>query len=82
MALSLRRANAVKDALVRDGVPAPAILVIGKSETRPLVQTADGVREPQRRDRPPVGTVYILYGEAAPMDRLFLRQIFHQERKT
>ena len=30
MALSLRRANAVKDALVRDGVPAQAITVIGK----------------------------------------------------
>ena len=29
MALSLRRANAVKDTLVRDGVPAQAITVIG-----------------------------------------------------
>jgi outer membrane protein OmpA-like peptidoglycan-associated protein len=49
MALSLRRANAVKDALVRDGVPPMAISVIGKGETQPLVQTADGVREPQNR---------------------------------
>ena len=49
MALSLRRANAVKDALVRDGVPATSISVIGKGETQPLVQTADGVREPQNR---------------------------------
>jgi OOP family OmpA-OmpF porin len=49
MALSLRRANAVKDALVRDGVPAAAISVIGKGETQPLVPTADGVREPQNR---------------------------------
>jgi OmpA-OmpF porin, OOP family len=49
MALSLRRANAVKDALVRDGVPAMAISVIGKGETQPLVPTADGVREPQNR---------------------------------
>ena len=49
MALSLRRANAVKDALVREGVPATAISVVGKGETQPLVQTADGVREPQNR---------------------------------
>jgi outer membrane protein OmpA-like peptidoglycan-associated protein len=49
MALSLRRANAVKDALVQNGVPAAAISVIGKGETQPLVPTADGVREPQNR---------------------------------
>jgi outer membrane protein OmpA-like peptidoglycan-associated protein len=49
MALSLRRANAVKDALVRNGVPATAISVVGKGESQPLVPTADGVREPQNR---------------------------------
>jgi outer membrane protein OmpA-like peptidoglycan-associated protein len=49
MALSLRRANTVKNALVSDGVPAAAISVVGKGESQPLVQTADGVREPQNR---------------------------------
>ena len=49
MALSLRRANAVKDALVREGVPAQAIAVIGRGEQSLLVPTADGVREPQNR---------------------------------
>jgi outer membrane protein OmpA-like peptidoglycan-associated protein len=59
MALSLRRANAVKDELVRDGVPAGAIQVIGKGESQPLVPTADGVREPQNR------RVEIVIGEQA-----------------
>src|SRR3990167_1538797 len=49
MALSLRRANTVKDALVREGVPATAISVIGRGEAGLLVQTGDGVREPQNR---------------------------------
>ena len=49
MALSLRRANAVKDALVREGVPAQAISVVGRGEQGLLVQTGDGVREPQNR---------------------------------
>jgi len=49
MALSLRRANAVKNELVRQGVPADAIAVVGKGESQPLVATGDGVREPQNR---------------------------------
>ncbi|MBL8673808.1 MAG: OmpA family protein [Rhodospirillales bacterium] len=49
MALSLRRANAVKDQLVREGIPANQIAVVGRGESMPLVQTADGVREPQNR---------------------------------
>ena len=49
MALSLRRANAVKDALVREGIPAAAIGVTGRGETQLLVQTGDNVKEPQNR---------------------------------
>ena len=49
MGLSIRRANNVKNELVRNGVPAAQIVVIGRGETMPLVQTADGVREPQNR---------------------------------
>ena len=49
MALSMRRANVVKNALVANGVPAESIAVVGKGETSPLVQTSDDVREPQNR---------------------------------
>ncbi len=49
MALSLRRANAVKDQLVHDGVRAEDISVVGLGETSPLVPTGDGVREAQNR---------------------------------
>lgn len=48
-ALSLKRANAVKDQLVKQGIPADQISVVGKGESEPLVATADGVREPQNR---------------------------------
>ena len=49
LALSLRRANAVKDALVQQGVPATAIAVVGRGEQGLLVQTGPNVREPQNR---------------------------------
>jgi hypothetical protein len=49
MALSLRRANTVKAALVQAGVPAGAIDTVGKGEQGLMVATADGVREPQNR---------------------------------
>jgi OmpA family len=49
MALSLRRANAVRDALMQQGVPATAISVVGRGEEELLVPTGDGVREPQNR---------------------------------
>lgn len=49
MALSLKRGNAVKDQLVKLGIPADQISVVGKGESEPLVATPDGVREPQNR---------------------------------
>ena len=49
MALSLRRANVVKDALVQQGVPAAAVNAVGVGKAGLLVQTGDGVREPQNR---------------------------------
>ncbi len=49
MALSLRRANAVKDDLVRNGVAASDISVVGLGESQPMIPTPDGVREAQNR---------------------------------
>jgi len=48
-ALSLRRAEVVKKALVAEGVMGSAISLRGRGESEPLVQTADGMREPQNR---------------------------------
>ena len=43
------RAEAVRDYLVARGVPGAAMTVVSHGETRPLIATADGVREPQNR---------------------------------
>lgn len=47
--LSLRRALAVKDALVKAGYPANAISVEARGEAEPVIPTDDGVRQPQNR---------------------------------
>jgi OmpA-OmpF porin, OOP family len=47
--LSLRRAQTVAAELVRQGVPKTAIDIQAFGDTRPLVPTAAGVREPQNR---------------------------------
>ncbi len=47
--LSLRRAQTVAAELVRDGVPQGQIDIQAFGDTRPLVATAPGVREPQNR---------------------------------
>jgi outer membrane protein OmpA-like peptidoglycan-associated protein len=45
--LSLRRAEAVRDALIARGVPKALLVVRGVGEDDPLIPTADGVTEPQ-----------------------------------
>jgi outer membrane protein OmpA-like peptidoglycan-associated protein len=47
--LSVRRGQSVANELVRDGVPRSAISIQGFGETHLLVQTGNGVREPQNR---------------------------------
>ena len=47
--LSLRRAQVVAAELVRDGVPRTEIVIQAFGDSRPLVPTAPGVREPQNR---------------------------------
>ena len=49
LGLSQRRAEAVADELVRQGVPATDIVTVGRGEEDLLVPTADGVREPRNR---------------------------------
>jgi outer membrane protein OmpA-like peptidoglycan-associated protein len=47
--LSERRADAVKDEMVREGLDGSQISTVGKSFDDPLVPTGPGVREPQNR---------------------------------
>lgn len=54
--LSARRAEAVRKQLIRLGLPESEIATSSKGERQPLVQTNDGVREPQNR------RVEIVYG--------------------
>jgi OOP family OmpA-OmpF porin len=49
MALSLRRADSVREALIAAGVSADAITVAGRGESEPAVPTADGVKEQANR---------------------------------
>jgi outer membrane protein OmpA-like peptidoglycan-associated protein len=47
--LSVRRATAVKDELVRQGIGAGMISAVGKGEMELMIQTGDNVKEPQNR---------------------------------
>jgi hypothetical protein len=49
--LSLRRCRTVAAELVRDGVPQNAISIQGLGDTKLLVPTGHGVREPQKQAR-------------------------------
>jgi OOP family OmpA-OmpF porin len=49
MGLSLRRADAVREALITGGVTADQITVSGRGEEEPAVPTADGVKEQANR---------------------------------
>jgi outer membrane protein OmpA-like peptidoglycan-associated protein len=48
-ALSQRRANAVRDGLIANGVPAGQITILGEGEAGLLVQTANQVNQPKNR---------------------------------
>jgi outer membrane protein OmpA-like peptidoglycan-associated protein len=49
MGLSVRRAEAVKDEMVREGMDGSGVSIQGQSYHDPLVPTGPGVREPQNR---------------------------------
>jgi OOP family OmpA-OmpF porin len=49
MVLSQRRAEAVREALLKDGVSQASIAVVGHGEDALLVSTKDGVGEPKNR---------------------------------
>jgi outer membrane protein OmpA-like peptidoglycan-associated protein len=49
MRLSRRRAERVRDYLVARGIPAASIRFQAYGESLPIVETEDGVREPQNR---------------------------------
>ena len=48
-ALSMRRSQAVKDGLASNGVPDSMVSTSGRGESELMVQTGDGVKEPQNR---------------------------------
>jgi OmpA-OmpF porin, OOP family len=49
MALSLRRADSVREALIAGGIDGNAVTVAGRGESEPAVPTADGVKEQANR---------------------------------
>jgi len=78
MALSLRRANSVKEGLVKAGVPAAAITTVGRGESGLLVKTGDGVREPQNRRV----EIVVVVQMAAMNDAAYCQALMNLYRKT
>lgn len=48
-ALSLRRAQAVRARLIREGIPPALITARGVGESKPFMQTEDGIGQPENR---------------------------------
>jgi outer membrane protein OmpA-like peptidoglycan-associated protein len=48
-ALSLRRARVVRERLIREGVPAALITARALGESKPFMQTEDGIGQPENR---------------------------------
>ncbi|MFC7498225.1 OmpA family protein [Enterovirga sp. GCM10030262] len=71
LALSRRRAVAVRDFLIVHGIE-PAAIMCGKwyGELRPMIRTADGVAEANNR------RVEVVWGNALPSDCEFVHQPF------
>ena len=49
MTLSMRRADAVRDALIAGGIPAENITVAGRGESENAIPTTDGIVEQANR---------------------------------
>lgn len=47
--LSLRRARAVRERLIREGVPAALVTARGIGESKPFMTTEDGIGQPENR---------------------------------
>ena len=47
--LSLRRARAVRERLIREGVPAALVTARGIGESKPFMATEDGIGQPENR---------------------------------
>jgi outer membrane protein OmpA-like peptidoglycan-associated protein len=73
LAISRRRADSVVAYLTGRGIPRSVVTVLAHGETRPLVDTADGVREPQNR-RVEISFAYVRPPQQPPREQQQLRR--------